>query len=196
MHSIAAIILAAGASRRAGTNKLLEPIAGVPMIARVVQTVLESRARPVITVVGNDPLRVSETYAHFEIITVMNNHWAEGMARSLSAGLGEVPPHADGALVALGDMPFVRAATLDALIDAFDPAQYDAVQPAYRGTLGNPVLLGRSLFERAVASSSGDEGARALLAELGPRLLRLEVEDPGVLRDVDTREDLAAARGS
>jgi molybdenum cofactor cytidylyltransferase len=195
MPEIAAIILAAGAARRAGTLKLIAPIEGLPMIARVVQTALVSSARPVICVVGNESLRVSEAYAHFEIVTVVSSHWAEGMARSLAAGLGEVPPHADGVLVLLGDMPFVHPSTLDRLIDAFDPAACDAVQPVHRGQPGNPVLLGRALFERA-AAQTGDQGARSLLGELGERLRRLDVDDPGVLRDLDTAEDLAAARGT
>ncbi|MDB5364906.1 MAG: 4-diphosphocytidyl-2C-methyl-D-erythritol kinase [Rhodospirillales bacterium] len=192
MPAIAAIILAAGASRRAGTTKLVAPIDGVPMVARVVQTAIESKAEPVIVVVGHDSLRVSETYAHFEVITVLSSQWSEGMSRSLAAGLGEVPPDHDGTLVLLADMPYVRVSTLDALIDAFDPTRYQAVQPVYRGKPGNPVLLGRALFAQA-ATQDGDQGARALLAGLGDRLLRIEVEDPGVLRDIDTAEDLANA---
>lgn len=189
---IAAILLAAGASRRAGTTKLVAPVDGVPMIRRTVQTAVESDAEPVIVVVGHDSLRVSESYADLDVITVLSSHWSEGMARSLAAGLGEVPPQHDGALVMLGDMPYVRSATLNALIAAFDPATHDAVQPLHRGKPGNPVLLGRALFER-VQKLTGDRGARALLESLGDRLLQIEVGDEGVLRDLDTAEDLARA---
>ncbi|GIL41331.1 nucleotidyltransferase family protein [Roseiterribacter gracilis] len=192
MPSIAALILAAGASRRAGTTKLVAPVGGVPMIARTVETATKSKALPIIVVVGNDSLRVSETYAHFEVITVLSSHWSDGMSRSLAAGLGEVPPDHDGVLVLLGDMPYVQVATLNALIDAFDPALHDAVQPLYRGQPGNPVLLGRSLFD-ATMKLTGDKGARALLDSLGDKLLRIEIDDPGVLRDLDTAEDLARA---
>jgi molybdenum cofactor cytidylyltransferase len=192
MPSIAALILAAGASRRAGTTKLVAPIDGVPMIVRTVETATRSKTHPVIVVVGHDSLRVSETYAHLEVITVLSSHWAEGMSRSLAAGLGEVPPDHDGALVLLGDMPYVRAATLDALIDAFDPQLHHAVQPTYRGQPGNPVLLGRALFD-ATMKLTGDRGARALLEGLGDKLLRIEIDDPGMLRDLDTAEDLARA---
>ncbi len=192
MPSIAAIILAAGASRRAGTTKQVAPIDGVPMIARTVEIATKSKAAPVIVVVGHESLRVSETYAHLEVVTVLSSHWQDGMSRSLAAGLNEVSPDHDGALVMLGDMPFVRPATLNALIAAFDPKKYDAVQPTYRGKAGNPVLLGRALFDAAL-QLTGDKGARALLDGLGGRLLRHDVDDPGVLRDLDTAEDLAGA---
>jgi molybdenum cofactor cytidylyltransferase len=189
---IAAIILAAGASRRAGTTKLVAPIRGIPMIAHTVQAAVNSKAKPVIVVVGHDSLRVSETYAHFEVVTVLSSHWQDGMAHSLAAGLNEVPPQHDGALILLGDMPDVHSATLNKLIAAFDPARCDAVQPVYRGTPGNPVLLGRALFAR-IMQLSGDKGARSVLDGLGQRLLRIDVDDAGVLRDFDTAEDLARA---
>jgi molybdenum cofactor cytidylyltransferase len=189
---VAAIVLAAGLSRRAGRNKLVDLLNGSPLVTQTLSTIQSSCADPVIVVVGHDALLVSEACARWDVITIINRKFREGLSSSLRAGLGEVPPQCCGALICLADMPFLKPSTLDALIDAFEPDKYDAAQPVHQGKPGNPVLLGRSLFA-AVAELTGDEGARSLLAGLGPRLQLIEVDDPAIHRDLDTAEDLAAA---
>jgi molybdenum cofactor cytidylyltransferase len=94
----------------------------------------------------------------------------------------------------LGDMPEASAAVTDALITAFE-AKPDAMAAValYRGQRGNPVLLGRGLFDE-VGRLAGDEGARGLLRGLAPeRIAMLEVGEVGVTKDVDRPEDLQSA---
>ena len=102
-----------------------------------------------------------------------------------------MPPDVAGALVLLGDMPWIEPRLIDALIDAF-LARKDALAavPLREGRRGNPVLLGRGLFEAAMRLT-GDEGARRLIGALSPGEL-VEVEAPtGVTLDIDTPDDLA-----
>ena len=124
-----------------------------------------------------------------------NPKFASGLASSLSVGLSAMPGDVVGALVLLGDMPWIEPRLIDALIDAF-LARKDALAavPSHEGRRGNPVLLGRGLFDAAMRLT-GDEGARRLIGALsGDELVEVEASDMGVTFDIDTPDDLAAAQ--
>ena len=113
---IAVAVLAAGRSRRMGArNKLLAPVAGVPMVRRVATAALRSRARPVIVVTGYQAEVVSEALAGLDVTVVHNAAYAEGLSTSLAAAVAAVPGDADGLVVCLGDMPLVSATVIDRL---------------------------------------------------------------------------------
>jgi molybdenum cofactor cytidylyltransferase len=186
---IAAVVLAAGtSSRMGGSNKLLQPIAGVPMVRRSVEATLASGARPVIVVTGRDAAEIGAALAGLDVRLVHNPGFAAGMAGSLKAGIAAVPADADGAVVALADMPYVSAAHIDRLIAAFDEDEGRTVcVPTHDGKWGNPVLWSRRYFPemRAIA---GDKGARELLHTYAETLCEVPMEDAGILRDFDTPE--------
>ena len=193
-RQVCAIVLAAGRSRRmAPLNKLLVADGkGLPMISRVVDNVLASRARPVIVVTGHERERVEEALAGRPVLFAHAEDYAEGLSASLKAGLRAVPPEAEGILVCLGDMPLVAGPTLDRLIGAFDPEEGRAVvQPTFRGKQGNPMLWSREFLEEMLAIS-GDIGARHLAAKHADRLVEVEMADDAVLRDFDTTDALKA----
>jgi molybdenum cofactor cytidylyltransferase len=194
MARIACIVLAAGLSRRWGPdNKLMAAVGGAPMIARTVAMVLESSARPVIAVLGHEADSVRAAIGAPGVEYCVASDFATGMAASLKAGISALPPDCDGALICLGDMPWVRPATLDGLAGAFDPAGDTlALVPTYAGAWGNPVLLGKSLFP-AIGKLSGDRGARALLSAIPHNVAEIAVDDPGVLRDADQPDQLREA---
>jgi molybdenum cofactor cytidylyltransferase len=108
-----------------------------------------------------------------------------------------MPADVAGALVLLGDMPWIEARLIDAIIDGFLANKHGlAAAPTRRGRRGNPVLLGRGLFDAAMRLE-GDEGARRLIGSLGTaELVEVEAPDAGVIVDIDTPADLAAARQS
>lgn len=188
---IAAIVLAAGRSTRMGHFKLLADLGGVPMLRRVVETVRKARVTRTIVVSGHQAEAVTAALDGLDITIVHNPRFAEGLATSLAAGLAALPPDTDSVLVALGDMPQVTTATLDALIAAFTPGE--VVVPVSAGEIGNPILWPREAFA-AMAHLSGDAGARRLLPAFEGRVRRVEVADGGILTDVDTPEALAALR--
>ncbi|MCS6890887.1 MAG: molybdopterin-binding/glycosyltransferase family 2 protein [Rhodovarius sp.] len=194
---VAAVVLAAGRSRRmAPLNKLLvKDREGKPMVARVVDQVLASRARPVIVVTGHEREKIEEALVGRPVLFAHAEDYAEGLSASLRAGLAALPPEADGVLVCLGDMPLVTGAMMDRLIDAFDPAAGRCiVQPTYRGKQGNPVLWDRSLVPEMMAVS-GDVGARHLVGKHASRVAEVEMPDDSVLRDFDTTDALEQAPG-
>ncbi|MFL1461833.1 NTP transferase domain-containing protein [Roseococcus sp. DSY-14] len=197
-RAVAGLVLAAGRSRRmAPRNKLLEQDGrGVPMVARVVEQVLAAGLRPVIVVTGHERERVEAALAGRPVEFVHAADYAEGLSASLRAGIAAVPAAAEGALVALGDMPLVSAADMGRILAAFDPEEGRAiVQPTFRGKQGNPVLWGREFFA-AIAGIHGDVGARQLVGRHADRLAEVEMPGDGVLRDFDTLDTLPGFQGT
>ena len=190
---MAGVILAAGQSRRMGrANKMLAEIDGEPMIVHAARAMLASRASPVVVVLGHEPDGVRRALRGMDVRLVHNPGFAAGLSTSLRAGLGALPEEAAGAVVALGDMPRVAAADIDALIDAFDPDEGATIcVPTHDGKRGNPVLWGRRYFLE-MAAVSGDVGARALIGENADQVLEVPRGNPGVLLDLDTPAALRA----
>ena len=196
-HKVAALVLAAGRSRRmAPLNKLLvSDNKGTAMVARVVDQALESQARPVIVITGHERDRVEEVLAGRPVIFAHAQDYAQGLSASLKAGLAALPEDIDGVMICLGDMPLVSGAMMDRLMGAFDPEEGRAiVQPTFRGKQGNPMLWARE-FLPAMMEVTGDVGARHLAALHAARLVEVEMPDDGVLRDFDTTEALKSAPG-
>ncbi|MEK7245005.1 MAG: nucleotidyltransferase family protein [Pseudomonadota bacterium] len=196
--TVAALILAAGkSSRMAGANKLLADMGGAPMVARVVEAALASRARPVVVVTGHEAEKVAAALSGLTVGIVRNPDYALGLSTSLKTGLAALQETGvAGALVLLGDMPRVTAATLDRLIAAFEQSGGQAIcVPEAEGVRGNPVLWPADLFA-AMAGLAGDKGARDLLARYPDRIKVVLAPAGEILADVDTPADLARARES
>jgi molybdenum cofactor cytidylyltransferase len=187
---VTALVLAGGLGRRmGGPNKLLLPLQGQAVVARTVRAVLASRCTRVLVVLGFDAERVRRELEGLPVEFVLNESFHEGMGTSVRAGAAMV---ADGSavVVCLGDMPLVAAAVIDALIDTYKTGKnIQACQPVYEGKRGNPVLWGPASLP-ALRQLQGDEGARALLRQLGEALALVEVGSGSVLLDADTPEDL------
>ena len=194
---IAAIVLAAGQSRRMGkVNKLLAEIDGKPMTAHVVDAVVASGASPVIVVTGHEQDRLEEALAERDVRFIHNPDYADGLSTSLRTGLNLLDPDIEGAVVCLGDMPSVSADHIDRLIAAFDPAAGHAiVVPTYNGKRGNPVLWHRRFFA-SMSDVSGDVGARHLIGDNEDLLLEIAMDDDAVLADLDTPAALAAHKAA
>ncbi|HEY4472505.1 MAG TPA: molybdopterin-binding/glycosyltransferase family 2 protein [Stellaceae bacterium] len=189
---IAALLLAAGQSSRMGSNKLLAEIDGRPMVARVAQRLLSSRARPIVVVLGNQADRVDAALGKLPVERVRNPAFAEGLSSSLKAGLAALPEEIDGVIVCLGDMPLVAGRDLDRLIAAFNPLEGRAIiVPVRRGKRGNPVLWAKR-FIPEMAELAGDVGAKHLIGEHAELVCEVEMDSDGVLVDIDTPDALAA----
>jgi molybdenum cofactor cytidylyltransferase len=192
LPKIAAIVLAAGLSSRMGSNKLLEPVDGKPLVRHAVEAALGSAASPVLVVTGNNSGAVREAVAPLTPQFVDNPDFSKGLSTSLKHGLRFLPDDCDGALILLADMPGVTAAVLDKLIAAFDPAEDRAICVATRhGRRGNPVLWSRRFFPEMLAIE-GDVGARHLIAQNADLVCEVEADDDGPLTDIDTPEMLRA----
>jgi molybdenum cofactor cytidylyltransferase len=203
LNRIGAIVLAAGQSLRfraaggASATKLVEKLANKPIVRMATEAALASRARPVIVVTGHARSAVEAALAGLDVGSVYNPEFSSGLASSLGVGLSTMPADVAGALILLGDMPWIDARLIDAIIAAFLASETAlAAAPTCGGRRGNPVLLGRGLFDAAMRLE-GDEGARRLIGSLGVgELIEVVAPDAGVIVDIDTPGDLAAARRS
>ncbi len=189
---IAALVLAAGQSRRMGTlNKLLIEIDGVPMVRRVVEMLRQSRADPIVVVTGHQRERVADALKDLPVTITHNPDFAQGLSTSLKAGIGALGDDVDGVLVCLGDMPRVSAAEVDRLIGAFNPVEgRGIIVPTLNGKRGNPVLWSKRFFSE-MTQVAGDVGARHLIGAYPEMVAEVEMAGDGVLTDIDTPQALA-----
>ena len=179
---IAAVILAAGQSQRSKEhNKLLLSHEGKPLIRHVVEAAVASRAAPIIVVTGHEADAVEKTLCDLKPLFIHNANYKEGMGTSLACGIAAVPGSCAGALVCLGDMPYVRAAHLNHLIESFNEKEHRVCIPVVQGQQGNPVLWSSSFFT-ALGRLRGDTGAKPLLPADAHKVL---FQDTALLRDVD-----------
>jgi molybdenum cofactor cytidylyltransferase len=172
-------------------NKLLAPLAGKPVIRHTVEAVCASAADPVIVVIGYQADAVRQAVTGLPVSIAENVSFADGLSSSLICGVNSLPSGIDGFLVALGDMPFVPATVIDAMIAAFAPeAGRAVVVPIYQRRQGNPVLWS-ARFMGEFLGITGDQGAKQLMALHRDLVYELEVDTDSVLTDLDTLEDFS-----
>lgn len=193
---VAAVILAAGTSSRMGTLKQLLPIepgAEETLLGRVVANVRSSRVSEIVVVLGHVAEEIRKRVPLEGVRVVFNEDYRKGMGTSLRAGLAAVDPQAEAALIVLADQPFIRPATFDRLIEQYETKRPQIAIPVYQGFRGNPVLLDRSVFPE-VMQLQGDIGCRAIFGSHLENILKVPVEDAGILADIDETADLGKLR--
>jgi molybdenum cofactor cytidylyltransferase len=189
----AAIVLAAGASTRMGTAKQLLRLDGRPLLEHVLDSVRASSVTEIILVLGSEARAIEQEIDTENVRVVINENYRQGIGTSLKAGLASVDAHAEAALIALADQPFVRSTTLDRLIAEHRAGKAEIVIPTYRGFRGNPVLLDRSVFSEVMALT-GDVGCRAIFGDHTQGIVKVEVDDAGILLDIDRQSDFERVR--
>jgi molybdenum cofactor cytidylyltransferase len=192
--AVVGILLAAGRGVRFGGDKLLAPLPrdahGVAAGTAVgVASALHARAAlgDVVVVVRPGDVALEQALAATRTRSVGCERADEGMGASLACGV-IAASDADGWVVALGDMPWIAPATIAAIADALR-AGAPIVAPVYRGRRGHPVGFAKA-FGPALAQLTGDEGARAIVRAQSSRLQAIDVDDAGVVADVDCAGDL------
>ena len=203
---VAAVLLAAGASRRMeGENKLLVSFRGRPLVSAPAEALRAGGAGPIVVVTGRDADAVRGALAATGARFVHNERAHAGMGASIACGIAALVALCDreaefadagGVLVCLGDLPLLEAASVTALIERFaalgGPAEA-IVAPVHAGERGHPVLFGRAHWP-ALAALADDRGARALISANADALHTVADPSPGIVRDVDDPESLAALR--
>ena len=196
---VAAIILAAGKSTRMGEAKQLLRLGDSTVLGQTIENVRRSRVDEIVLVLGSsaEAIRRQLPISLLQgLKVVINPAYAQGMATSLRAGLSALDAQVDAALIVLADQPFVRPQTLSQiaqLAHQHPSSRAQIVIPSYQGVRGNPVLLDRSVFAEVMALQ-GDVGCRAIFSSHTERTLMFEVEDEGILLDIDSHEDYERLR--
>jgi molybdenum cofactor cytidylyltransferase len=190
---VAAVVLAAGGSKRFGTPKQLLSWEGDTLLGHVVDVALASGAEPVVVVLGHQADACRAALGGRPVQVVVNPDWAQGQSTSVRAGLAALPANVSGALFPLVDQPGVTPDLTNALIKRHQATLAPVVWPEYQGRRGNPVLFDRDIFPHLVRLK-GDTGGRPVLQAYARHAERVPAPDPGVLFDIDTPDDYANAR--
>ena len=188
---VSAIVLAAGTSTRMGRAKQLLPLGGTTVLAQTLDKVRSARVAEIILVLGASAEAIRQQLPPSlldGLKVVVNQAYVKGMASSLHEGLAALDQRSDAALIILGDQPFIRPQTLGQIVDGYRRSRAKIVIPCYQGNRGNPVLLDRSVFSEVMALE-GDVGCRAIFGSHLEAILKVEVEDKGVLLDIDDQDD-------
>jgi len=192
LPSIRGVLLAAGYSTRFGSNKLLHPLpagspdAGVPIALAAARRFVEALPDS-IAVIRPRAQRLGKLLRDAGCTIVVCKNAAEGMGVSLAEGV-RAAADARGWVVALADMPFLRPETIRVVAKALAEGAAIAA-PAYRGERGHPVGFARRFFEE-LSALRGDAGAREILRKHPDSIALYDVDDRGVLRDIDEPSDL------
>jgi len=186
---ISGIVLAAGESRRMGSPKALLRYQGKTFIERICHAFLTAGVDELVVVLGAraDELRRAIP-AHPRLRTVVNPRYFQGQLSSLMTGIGALSPDSEAAIVNLVDHPLIAAATIRELIASFRSDPLPILIAAYNGKRGHPVLFSKQIYGEILAAPL-DQGAKVVVRKDPARVRELQLNDPGILADIDTPED-------
>lgn len=185
------VVLAAGQGSRFGgpVHKLEQGLGASTVLGTTLGHVIASGCPFVVVTTARLVPLASTLVARRDLVVVTDADARRGVGHSIAAGVAE-RPHAQGWLVLPGDMPMIREHSILAVADAL--AEHPVAFSQYRGRRGHPVGFAAELFSELTALQ-GDEGARRIVARYPAHAV--VVDDPGVLVDIDTPQDLAQVRG-
>ncbi|HXX21919.1 MAG TPA: nucleotidyltransferase family protein [Terriglobia bacterium] len=185
---IAGLILAAGESSRMGTPKATLTYRGCTFLERIVQTLREGGLTRIVVVLGHRAEEIQQQVKSEAVQVVINPAYRFGQTSSLQAGLRTlVADDLDAVLLCLVDHPAGSAETVKRIVATFRECCAPVVIPTYHGRRGHPVLIGRQLFEELLGLTS-DAGADSVVRRYRPATQFVEVEDEGIVIDVDDPE--------
>lgn len=194
-EGVAAVLLAAGASTRFGSPKMLAPIGGETLLRRLARSFVEAGFAEVAVVLAPDAEAVAATLDGLGVLPAVNPRPAEGMISSARAGIGALGGRHELVAVTPADLPGLTAPVLRRLLEALPAAPAGAVVvPVAGGRRGHPIVLPRGLAAR-VASWGPERRLSDLLREPGVVVHEVPGFGPEVLRDVDLPGDLPGAGG-
>ncbi len=192
MDSVAAILLAAGSSRRMGKeNKLLLPYSGLPLIRHQVEEIQRSDLTDFTVVLGHDAERVDAVLPG-PVKTVFNQNHYSGMTSSIQAGIKAVKENVKGYMICLSDMPLVQAKDYNNIVSFFlkNIIKYPRliVQPVYQQRRGHPVIFS-TFYRKALLEHTAPDGCREIIRKYKKNVRQLDMSRPSILQDIDTPED-------
>ena len=187
------LIVAAGMSRRMGTCKPLMQVAGKPLLAHTVDSMLAGGAHHVVVVLGHLRMAVATALQTYDarLLTLADNpdYETTDMLASIKIGLQAMPP-CDAFWLLPGDMPAVRPATFHALSSALEASRAQLAFPTVQGYRKHPPLV-REGRRQAIQQYCGAGGLRGFWHTCAGSIAEVAVQDPGCLMDADTPEDFA-----
>jgi molybdenum cofactor cytidylyltransferase len=191
---ISAIILAAGESKRMGQPKMLLPWGNSTVIAKVISTFLKAGLEDILVVTGGAHEQVEEVLAGYPVRKIHNQDFATGeMLSSLQYGLNHMLEGAQAALIALGDQPQIREASVRFVCEAYRENKFPLIVPSFNRKRGHPWLVARPLWNEILALKSF-QTPRDFLNNHAHEIHYVNMDTPTILTDLDTPEDYQKSR--
>jgi molybdenum cofactor cytidylyltransferase len=162
------------------------------MIETVVDQVQKSTIDHVLVVLGPEPEKVKEVLANRAVKFCLNTRHEEGMLSSVICGIRALPREAELALIYLGDQPEIPPQVSNRVMEAYDDDLFGIVIPVYNHRRGHPLLVDMK-YRREIEKLDLEQGLRALRHQFPEDVLEVDVDEPGILVDIDTREDYSNA---
>jgi molybdenum cofactor cytidylyltransferase len=190
---IAAIILAAGQSKRMGQPKMLLPWGKLTVIEQIITTFLNAGLEDILIVTGGAQVEVEKAIDRYPVRRVHNPDYASGeMLSSLQCGIRAMSERAQAALIGLGDQPQVQEASVRAICETFRTSGSELIVPSFHMRRGHPWLASRILWQE-ILSLKPHETLRAFLNKRADSIQYVNLDTPTILADLDTPEDYRAS---
>ena len=186
---ISGIVLSAGESRRMGSPKALLRYQGKTFIERICDAYLTAGVDELIIVLGARANELRQAIPAYPTLrTVVNPRYFQGQLSSLMTGIGALSSESEAVIVNLVDHPLISANTISALIASFRESPLPILIASYNGKRGHPVLFSRQVYGEILAAPL-DQGAKVVVRKDPSRVREIQLDDPGILADIDTPED-------
>jgi molybdenum cofactor cytidylyltransferase len=185
---VSAILLGAGESKRMGRDKLLLPWGKKTIFDHCLETLLRSEVKEVIVVINERLKKVIHPVHTKKMKVIINPHYKRGMSTSIRRGVRAVNPRSDGILIALGDQPFIKTRTINAMVKAFVQGKEGIMVPSFKGKRGHPVIFHRK-FKKELLELKGDAGGKSIIERYPGEVLDIPLRSEGVIKDIDLWED-------
>lgn len=188
MDEIWAIVLAAGASTRMKTQKLLLPFNGKTIIETVIQNVALSVKTNIMVVLGSHRYEISRLIGQMPVKYCVNTDFINGMLSSVICGFRALPEYATAALIFLGDQPQISGTVAKKVIEAWRESKKGIIIPTFNGRRGHPSLIATKYIAE-IEKLDHERGLRSLFIRFEEDIYIVECNTPEILRDIDTPED-------
>ncbi|MBM3285111.1 MAG: nucleotidyltransferase family protein [Candidatus Aminicenantes bacterium] len=179
-----AVLLAAGESRRMGEPKLLLPYGEKTILEAVLQNAVASRVDRVLVVLGSRWRRIKNLIREYDVETVINPRFRQGMLTSIQRGIAVLPDACRAAVVVLADQPAIPTEIIDGLIRVYRQKKKGLIVPVYRKKRGHPLLVDLK-YRQEISLLEPSFGLRQLLRRHPEDILEVRVSTPSILRDID-----------
>jgi molybdenum cofactor cytidylyltransferase len=188
--TFAAIVLAAGMSRRMGDiNKLHLDIHGTPLLRQTIKTLLEAKIENITVVLGYEADITQQLIADLPVKTILNVDYEEGQMTSVHCGLSSIANDIEGIFIVLGDQPYLQKKHIQDLCEAFSKRPNgDVVVPFYKGKRGNPIVISKTCRD-SILLGKRNLGCRRFIEKNPELVFQLEMNDAAIVSDLDTPED-------
>jgi molybdenum cofactor cytidylyltransferase len=191
---ISAILLGAGESKRMKVNKLSLPWGRETVFEHCFNVLMRSTLQEIIVVLNPQNKEMKRQFEKRAASTTkkvkvtFNPNYKRGMSSSIHKGLQVMDPRSEGILISLGDQPFLKTRTINALLDAYHHRRGEIIVPSFRGMKGHPVIFHRK-YEKELLKLKGDTGGKPILLKYSKEIQTIPVRSEGVIKDIDTREE-------